>query len=81
MLGVNWSYQSYVKEQLCKDMDVAAQIKSSLQYGGVPRVLGMCLAPLAVVGISGLCRAYSSVVTHFYIAESKKARNSSLQTS
>jgi len=43
-----------VKEQLRKDVDVAAKTKTSLQYGGVPRVLGMGLAPLAVVGIAEL---------------------------
>lgn len=50
-------------------------------YGGVPGVLGMCLAPLAAVGIAGLHRVYTSVVTHCHVAESKKARTSSLQTS
>lgn len=35
-------------------MDAAAKIKTSLQYRGVPRVLGMGLASVAVVGIAGL---------------------------
>lgn len=43
-----------MQEQLCKDMDAAAKIKTSLQYGGVPSVLGMGLASVAVVGIAGL---------------------------
>lgn len=54
VLGVIRSYQRCVQEQLCKDMDAAAKIKTSLQYGGVPRVLGMGLASVAVVGIAGL---------------------------
>lgn len=62
MLGINRSYQRYVEEQLCKYTDVAAEIKSSLQYGGVPGVLGMCLASLAVVGIAGVPSMYTKSV-------------------
>lgn len=51
-----------MREQLSKDTDVAAQIKSSLHYGGVPRVLGMCPTPLDVVGIAGLYRLYTKSV-------------------
>lgn len=57
--GAGCKHHDHVREQLSEDTDVAAQVKSSLHYGGVPRVLGMCLAPLDVVGIAGLHRAYT----------------------
>lgn len=54
MPGIFRLYQRRVKEQLGKDTHVAAKIKTSLQRGGVPRVLGTGLASLAGVGLAGL---------------------------
>lgn len=54
MPGIFRLYQRCVKEQLGKDTHVAAKIKTSLQRGGVSRVLGTGLASLAGVGLAGL---------------------------